>query len=91
MRDPLAETLARIGRDMAQQRMAAEDHKRRGLDDRHHYHEYHRFEQGRWAFYESARLICQHFGQDFEAWLSEWGPEQPESATPYTEQETTNG
>jgi hypothetical protein len=91
MRDPLTETLARIGRDMAQQRMAAEHHKRLGLDDRHNYHEYHRLDQGRWAFYESARLICQHFSQDFEAWLSEWGPEQrdPPPAGPYTEQETT--
>ena len=74
-RGPLDETLARIGRDMAQQTMAAEGHKRQGLDDRHHYHEYHRFQQGRWAFYESARLICQYFGRDFEAWLTEWRPE----------------
>lgn len=74
-RDPLDETLARIGRDMAQQRMAAERHKSLGLDDRHHYHEYHRHEQGRWGFYESGRVICQYFGRDFEAWLSEWGPE----------------
>lgn len=81
MRDPLTETLARIGSDMAQQRRAAEHHKRfvrsatGDLDDQHHYHEYHRLDQGRWAFYESGRLICQYFGQDFEAWLSEWGPE----------------
>lgn len=74
-RDPLGETLARIGRDMAQQEMAAERYKGLGLDDRHHYHEYHRFSQGRWAFYESARLICQHFNRDFEAWLKEWKPE----------------
>ena len=44
-RDPLAETLARIGRDMAQQQRAAEHHKRLGLDDRHNYHEYHRLNQ----------------------------------------------
>jgi len=75
MRDPLSETLARIGRDMAQQRMAYEYHKRLGLDDPHHYREYHRFDQGRWAFYESARLICQYFGHDFDEWLKEWGPE----------------
>lgn len=75
MRDPLTETLARIGRDMAQQQAAAEHHKRQDPDDRHHYHEYHRFNQGRWAFYESGRLICQYFGRDFEAWLSEWEPE----------------
>lgn len=75
MRDPLTETLARIGRDMAQQQAAAEHHKRIGLDDRYHYAEYHRFNQGRWAFYESARLICQNFNRDFEAWLSEWKPE----------------
>lgn len=74
-RDPLAETLARIGRDMAQQEMAAERYKRLGLDDRHNYHEFHRFSQGRWGFYESARLICQNFNQDFEEWLKEWKPE----------------
>lgn len=73
--DPLTETLARIGRDFAQQQMAAERHKRLGLGDRHNYHEYHRFSQGRWGFYESARLICQYFGEDFEAWLKEWEPE----------------
>lgn len=71
-RDPLTETLARIGRDMQQQRMAAERHKRLGLDDKHNYHEYHRLDQGRWGFYESARLICQYFGRDFEAWLNNW-------------------
>lgn len=75
MRDPLNETLARIGRNMAQQHMAAEQHKRDALNDLHNYSEYHRFSQGRWAFQESARLICQHFGRDFEAWLSEWRPE----------------
>lgn len=74
-KDPLTETLARIGRDMAQQQRAAEHHKRQDPDDQHHYHEYHRFNQGRWAFYESARLICQYFGRDFDAFLKEWGPE----------------
>ena len=75
VRDPLREALAVLGRDMAQQREAAERHKRLGLDNQHHYHEYHRLDQGRWAFYESAQVICQCFGQDFNAWLSEWGPE----------------
>ena len=74
-KDPLTETLERIGRDMAQQRRTAERYKRLGLYDRHNYHEYHRFEQGRWGFYESARLICQYFGRDFEAFLKEWEPE----------------
>lgn len=74
-RDPLSETLARIGRDMAQQQRAADQHKRLGLADKHNYHEYHRFSQGRWGFYESARLIHQYFNLDFEAWLREWEPE----------------
>lgn len=65
--DPLSETLARIGRDMAQQRRVAERCKSVG-----NYQDYHRLDQGRWAFYESARLICQYFGRDFEAWLTEW-------------------
>lgn len=70
--NPVDEALARIGREMAQQQMAAERHKRLGLDDQHNYHEYHRFSQGRWGFHESARLICQYHDRDFEAWLSEW-------------------
>lgn len=48
------------------------------LDDRHHYSEYHRFTQGRWAFYESARLICQETRRDFDAFLSEHDPRHEE-------------
>lgn len=72
------EVLRRIGRNLAQQHMAAERHQRAGLDDRHHYSEYHRMTQGRWAFYESARLLCQETRRDFDAFLSEHDPRHEE-------------
>lgn len=74
-RDTIAETLHRIGREYLQQTRARNHHRGVGPPDNwddHDYKEFHRFAQGRWAFKESARLLCQHAGRDFEAWLDEW-------------------
>lgn len=77
-KEALDQALSRIGRELTQQHMAAENFKRRGLDDRHNYSEYHRMCQGRWAFYESARLICQYTDRDFEAFLRDHDPRHEE-------------
>jgi hypothetical protein len=70
-RDPIAEILAQIGREYAQQTRARDHHDRHSTDKLERA-EHQRFGQGRWAFRESARLICQHTGRDFQAWLHEW-------------------
>lgn len=70
----LAAIFDKLGRDHLQQIMARDSHPKGSA-------EWHRFDQGRWAFKEAALSVDRATGHTrdiYESWVGEWSPEPTE-------------
>ena len=68
--------LDRLGRHHLQQAMSRDAHP-------HGSPEWHRFDQGRWAFREAALCVDRSTGHTrdiYGAWLNEWSPDDTKNA-----------